>query len=151
MEQGTLVHATAIVAGTFCFLFVGPSGSGKTRLALGSIDSARRSGRFAALVADDQVLISRHGKNLIARCPTPIKGKAEIRGAGIVGVETVDAAKLDFAVRATDPAVDLRMASALEHYTLAQDAMLPLLRLPIDSIDPWANLQRIMKAYLAEK
>lgn len=151
MRQEFLVHATAIVAGTKGLLFVGASGSGKSRLALGCIDGARRSGHFSALVADDQVLISGKQGALIARCPPTITGKMEIRGAAIVEVETVEAAKLDFAVKATDPAVDLRIAPALENHELAPNAMLPLLRLPVNCIDPWASLQRIMDAYLTEK
>lgn len=149
--QPVLVHGTAIVTGTTGFLFIGPSGTGKTKLALGCINDARRSGHFAALVADDQVLVTQAQGQLIARCPNTIKGLAEIRGSAIVGIETVSACRLDFAVQAADRSPEQRLPPALEYYTLAQDAILPLLRLPIDCIDPWVNLRRILAAYLAEK
>ena len=150
MIAGTLVHGTAIVAGTTGYIFVGPSGAGKTRLAIACLDDARRENHFAALVADDQVLVTQIRGHLIARCPSTIKGKAEIRGAAIVDVQTVAAAKLVFAVRPTEPTITPRLAQKGEYYTLAQDAMIPLLRLPLNSVDPWANLQRIQDAYLAE-
>lgn len=145
-----LIHGTAIVAGTTGYLFVGPSGSGKTRLALACLDGARRENRFAALIADDQVEITLCDGHFIARCPPTIKGKAEIRGAAIVDVETIEVTTLSFAVQPTDPKTAARLAPHGENYTLVQDAMIPLLRLPADSIDPWASLQRIEAAYMAE-
>ena len=74
------VHATAAVIGTSGFLFVGPSGSGKTMLALSCVAAARHCGLFAALVSDDQVLMSMHNGRAIARRPASIAGLAEIRG-----------------------------------------------------------------------
>ena len=150
MTSEVLVHGTAIVAGTTGYLFVGPSGSGKTKLALACLDGARRANRFAALIADDQVQVTLRGGHFIARCPPTIKGKAEIRGAAIVDVETIAVAEIRFAVRPTDPREDMRLAPHGENYTLVQDAMIPLLRLPTDCIDPWANLLRIQAAYKAE-
>jgi len=150
MTSSVLVHGTAIVAGTTGYIFVGPSGSGKTRLALACINGARRANRFAALIADDQVQITIRNGHLIARCPPTIKGKTEIRGAAIVDVETIEVAELRFAVQPTNPRKDARIAPYGENYTLVQDAMIPLLRLPIDSVDPFDNLLRIQAAYLAE-
>ena len=150
MATAMLVHGTAIVAGTTGYLFIGPSGSGKTKLALACLDGARKANRFAALIADDQVQITIRDGHVIARCPLTIKGKAEIRGAAIVDVETVDVAVLNFAVQPSNLQTAARLAPQGENYTLVQDAMIPLLRLPMDCIDPWANLQLIQAAYLAE-
>jgi serine kinase of HPr protein (carbohydrate metabolism regulator) len=44
------------------------------------------------LIADDQVLLERHGSRLTARAPATIRGKLEVRGVGIVTVPTAAAA-----------------------------------------------------------
>ena len=62
---------------------MGPSGSGKSDLALRLLD------RGFTLVSDDQTIVRRDGNRLIASAPPTIKGKLEIRGVGIVEMETV--------------------------------------------------------------
>ena len=62
----------------------GPSGSGKSDLALRLLD------RGFTLVSDDQTIVSRDGDRLIASAPPNIAGKLEIRGIGIVDMDTVD-------------------------------------------------------------
>ena len=64
-------------------LISGPSGSGKSDLALRLID------RGFTLVSDDQTIVRRDGDRLFASAPPTIKGKLEIRGVGIVEMETV--------------------------------------------------------------
>ena len=88
------IHATAIVIGTTGILFVGPSGAGKSSAALQCIYEARMRGLSAALVSDDQVLVSEEDGRLIARAPASIAGLIEVRGAGIVRMETVGEAVL---------------------------------------------------------
>jgi serine kinase of HPr protein (carbohydrate metabolism regulator) len=127
----TNIHATAVVLGTRGFLFVGPSGAGKTTLALSCMAAAKNNGLFAALVSDDQVLISvQHGRT-IARRPASIAGLAEIRGAGIVDVETISAAVLDFAVLPIKPPFEPRMPPENETFRLPSGDFLPLLRIPL--------------------
>jgi serine kinase of HPr protein (carbohydrate metabolism regulator) len=63
-------------------LITGASGSGKSDLALRLID------RGFTLVSDDQTLVRRDGDRLIASAPSTIKGKLEIRGVGILEIET---------------------------------------------------------------
>jgi hypothetical protein len=150
-QSGFLVHGTAIVAGTTGILFVGPSGSGKSRLALETLFAARRADRFAALIADDQVWIENINQSLIASAPESIRGLAEIRGSAIVSVPTIGTARLNFAVATTRPGLDERLPPAGESIQLAQDAMLPLLRLSIDCRDPFENLSLILAAYQSEK
>ena len=89
------IHATALVCGDTGLLLRGPSGSGKSALALGLIDRLRHAGQFAALVADDRVLVGTDGGRLLARAPDPIRGLAELRGYGIVSVPTVSRAVVD--------------------------------------------------------
>jgi serine kinase of HPr protein (carbohydrate metabolism regulator) len=65
-------------------LITGASGAGKSDLSLRLID------RGFALVSDDQTLIRRDGDRLIASAPPSIQGKLEIRGIGIVEMETAN-------------------------------------------------------------
>ncbi len=64
-------------------LIAGPSGSGKSDLALRLLD------RGFTLVSDDRTIVRKDGDRLIASAPETIKGKLEIRGIGIVDMETV--------------------------------------------------------------
>ena len=77
-----IVHATTVAIGGRAVLITGPSGSGKSDLALRLID------RGFMLVSDDRTLVRRDGGRLLASAPERIAGKLEIRGIGIVEVET---------------------------------------------------------------
>jgi serine kinase of HPr protein (carbohydrate metabolism regulator) len=76
------VHGTSVARDGRAVLLTGPSGSGKSDLALRLIDRGFR------LVSDDQTILSRTGDRLTASAPTQIRGKMEIRGLGIVEMET---------------------------------------------------------------
>lgn len=86
------VHATAVVIGETGLLIRGASGAGKTSLAFALVEAARRSGTYAAFVADDRVALSCANGRLLARCPEAIAGLAERRGRGIEKVDHVPAA-----------------------------------------------------------
>ena len=77
------IHATSVALDGRAVLISGPSGSGKSDLALRLLD------RGFKLVSDDQTLLRREGERLIASAPPAIAGKIEIRGIGIVEVETL--------------------------------------------------------------
>jgi HPr kinase/phosphorylase len=77
-----LVHATAVAIEGEAILLRGPSGSGKSDLALRLIDDG------AQLVADDQTLLRRSGDRVMASAPPAIAGLLEVRGVGVVRVET---------------------------------------------------------------
>jgi serine kinase of HPr protein (carbohydrate metabolism regulator) len=77
------VHASTVATGGQAVLLSGPSGSGKSDLALRLID------RGFTLVSDDQTIVRREGDRLIAKAPPTIAGKLEVRGLGIVEMETV--------------------------------------------------------------
>jgi HPr kinase/phosphorylase len=87
-DETTLVHATSVAIGERAVLLRGPSGSGKSDLALRLIDAGAR------LVADDQTRIWRDGDVLLACAPESIAGLIEVRGVGIVRVESVPVARL---------------------------------------------------------
>jgi serine kinase of HPr protein (carbohydrate metabolism regulator) len=78
------IHASTVASDGRAVLISGPSGSGKSDLALRLLD------RGFALVSDDQTIVRRDGDRLVASAPPTIKGKLEIRGIGIVEMNTVN-------------------------------------------------------------
>ena len=77
------LHASAVASDGRAVLITGPSGSGKSDLALRLID------RGFAFVSDDRTVVKRDGERLLAMPAPNIAGKLEIRGIGIVDVESV--------------------------------------------------------------
>jgi HPr kinase/phosphorylase len=88
LSDTVLIHATAVAIASEAILLRGPSGSGKSDLALRLIDGG------AQLVADDQTLLRRVGDRVLASAPAAIAGLLEVRGVGIVKMETTDLAPL---------------------------------------------------------
>ena len=86
-----LLHATCIAVdgatGPLGVLLRGSSGAGKSDLAFRMIDQGAR------LVADDQCRLQRRngaaGAYLVARAPATIDGLLEVRGLGVVEVQTL--------------------------------------------------------------
>ena len=78
------IHASTVASDGRAVLISGPSGSGKSDLALRLLD------RGFTLVSDDQTIVRRDGDRLLASAPPTIKGKLEIRGIGIVDMDTVN-------------------------------------------------------------
>ena len=89
------VHASSVAMDGRAVLITGPSGSGKSDLALRLID------RGFTLVSDDQTIVRREGGRLIASAPPNIAGKLEIRGVGIVEMETVNNTPVALVVQLT--------------------------------------------------
>ena len=77
------LHASTVASDGRAVLITGPSGSGKSDLALRLID------RGFAFVSDDRTVVKRDGERLLAMPAPNIDGKLEIRGIGIVDVESV--------------------------------------------------------------
>lgn len=86
------VHATCVVLDGRGVLLRGPPGSGKSDLALRLID------RGALLLADDRVVLSRAGRQVVARCPPAIAGRIEVRGIGLCRVAAAESAPLAMVV-----------------------------------------------------
>ncbi|NUS99440.1 MAG: aldolase [Sphingomonas sp.] len=78
------IHASTVASEGRAVLISGPSGSGKSDLALRLLD------RGFTLVSDDQTIVRRDGDRLVASAPPNIKGKLEIRGIGIVEMDSVE-------------------------------------------------------------
>ncbi len=97
------LHATCVLAGRRGVLITGPSGSGKSSLALEMIDSPGHAAGgplvTAKLVADDQVLVERRGRELSASPPRELAGRLEVRGLGIMEVPFEPCAALGLVVQ----------------------------------------------------
>lgn len=89
------LHASCVAADGRAVLIVGASGSGKSDLALRMLD------RGFTLVSDDRTIVRRDGAKLIASAPATIRGKLEIRGIGIVEMESVDDMPVSLVVELT--------------------------------------------------
>ena len=89
------LHASCVTANGRAILITGRSGSGKSDLALRLID------RGFALVSDDRTILRKQDGKLIATAPDTIKGKIEVRGLGIVEMETVTSAPVALVVELT--------------------------------------------------
>ena len=77
------VHASTVASEGRAVLITGPSGSGKSDLSLRLLD------RGFTLVSDDRTIVRADGNRLLASAPPTIAGKLEVRGIGIVEMETV--------------------------------------------------------------
>ncbi len=78
------IHASSVAIDGRAVLITGPSGSGKSDLTLRLLD------RGFTLVSDDQTIVKKSATKLSASAPPNIRGKLEIRGVGIVEMESID-------------------------------------------------------------
>lgn len=134
-----VVHGTCVALGQRGALLRGPSGCGKSDLALRFLFLARRGPAAIAapaLVADDQVELTRDGGRLLAAAPESIRGKIEVRGVGIVNLKSLRACELVLVV-------DLVETQAVERLPTGDNKVrllgvdLPLLRLaPFETSAP---------------
>lgn len=91
-----VIHATTIALNGRAALICGPSGSGKSDLALRCLmqgPSPLVRGQ-ARLVSDDYTIFRRQDDAVFLRAPETIRDKLEVRGYGIVSLETVEEARL---------------------------------------------------------
>jgi serine kinase of HPr protein (carbohydrate metabolism regulator) len=107
MKQSQIfLHGTCVSVGGEGVLILGQPGSGKSALALRLIDEPGYGISSvllrSALVADDQVIVTRDQGRLMASAPTALRGKLEIRGLGIVTLATLPSAPLALVVRLQD-------------------------------------------------
>lgn len=143
------VHGTAIVVGTTGLIFLGPSGAGKSALAFDCMAQARLAGDFAALIADDQVFVSRLGPHVLARRPEPIRGLIELRHAGIARVESLPHALLHYAILPVEGGE--RLPPAHEIATLAPEITLAALRVPTGARMPFAFIKALIATDVATR
>ncbi|MCY0092846.1 HPr kinase/phosphorylase [Hoeflea ulvae] len=126
--SGESFHATAIISGATGVLFLGPSGSGKSAVAFACLNATIARGWNAALVADDQTILTAGAGRCIASCPPPIQGLLELRGTGIVAMRRSERAVMHLAVALTERSSETRSPPESETFSCG-DASLPLMRL----------------------
>ena len=97
------VHATAIAIGPVGVLLMGPSGACKSDLALRCL--AQAPGPLCPhatyLIADDRVVLTAAGGLVLASAPETIRGLIEVRGVGILAVETRQQVPVGLVIRLT--------------------------------------------------
>lgn len=98
------IHATCLLIGAVGVLVRGPSGAGKSALAAQLVEAERAGGRYAQLVSDDRVAVAAVNGRLVARAPSEIAGRLELRGFGIVATDFETAAVVRLVVDIVDPA-----------------------------------------------
>ena len=85
---GVVRHASSLVIGEMGVLIEGPSGSGKSSVMFGLVERAKLAGLDAAIISDDQTILTPKEDGLWLSAPEQIAGKAELRGFGIIDVQT---------------------------------------------------------------
>ncbi len=124
------VHGTAVVIDGTGLLFVGPSGSGKSSLAFDCLAEASLRGLPGVLVSDDQVLVSCENGRVIGRRPDTIRGLIELRYSGIVTLDSIEEAELQFAIIPVNADESMRLPPEDDWLSLAPDIRLPVIRVP---------------------
>src|SRR5215217_720355 len=112
------LHASTVALDGRAVLICGPSGAGKSDLALRLLD------RGFTLVSDDQTIVRKDGARLLASAPPTIHGKLEIRGVGIVDMETVGDVPVALFVELTS---DIQRLPDDSRERLVLDVPLPLI------------------------
>ena len=112
------LHASTVALDGRAVLISGPSGSGKSDLALRMLD------RGFTLVSDDQTIVRKDNGRVLASAPPTIHGKLEIRGVGIVEMETVSDVPVALFVELTS---DIQRLPDDSRERLVLDVKLPLI------------------------
>ena len=134
-----LLHATCISIAGRGALLIGPSGAGKSDLALRLMHLTARIGRDTVpvdLVADDQVIVELRAGRLLARAPTTLAGRLEVRGLGILEMRFAGETELCLVVEPAKAAGIERLPDPMPTIEIL-GLRLPLLRLaPFEASAP---------------
>ena len=133
----SLVHASAVRVGEHGVLIRGPSGAGKSSLLLGLLTLFRGT---STLVADDRVILTPQGGELIAAVPENLAGLMEVRGQGIVRRPYVSPARLHLVVDLRPFAECPRLPGPGDEAASVEGVALPRLILPIGAVDGAARV-----------
>lgn len=145
--MAALVHGTALAVGATGLILVGPSGAGKSSMAVRLIAEAKRSGHFAALLSDDQVLVEVVNGRLVATPPPAIRGLIELRGSGIGRMETIGAAVVDFALQPVIVDSSTRIPQENQRWTAVESLSLPLVFIDRAVADPFGLLAALIAGF----
>ena len=139
----TCLHGTCVSIGDDGVLILGAPGSGKSDLALRLIDAPGSgiSGEIlpCKLVSDDQVIVRRDQGRLVASAPAALHGKLEIRGLGIVTLETQPSAPLALIARLQAHAAIERLPAPATFDILGH--LLPIIEIDAESASAPARLR----------
>lgn len=131
-ESGELMHATAVLVGDRGVLITGSSGSGKSSIAGELVDRASANGVFAAVISDDQCLLSAVSDRLICAAPVTLRGGLEVRGSGPHAVDHETAAVIHLVAELVEPEQAIRFAD--DGNIQLQGVAIPHLALPARDI-----------------
>jgi len=138
----TLIYGTCVTLDGAAVLLRGPSGSGKSDLALRLLDDGAR------LISDDQTFVKMQDGRLVATAPETIAGKMEVRGVGILSVESENSGILELVVDlAADPPERMPDPETIEILSIA----LPLLRLNPFEASATAKLRLALRSLAGEE
>jgi HPr kinase/phosphorylase len=124
VTDSLLVHATAVAIDGGAILLRGPPGCGKSDLALRLIEGGAR------LIADDQALLLRPDGHVLVRAPATIAGLIEVRGIGILRLDSLDEVRLALVV-------DLVPAGQIERLPEPQFETILGLAIPLLALAPF--------------
>jgi serine kinase of HPr protein (carbohydrate metabolism regulator) len=116
------LHGNCLWVNETGVLILGDAASGKTELALTMINSGR-----GTLVADDQVIIEREHKILMARPPEGLQGLMQIHGIGIFNLYNIAPVPLHLIIELV-PHTDVPLIPEKSEKEI-QGLSLPLLKL----------------------
>lgn len=119
-----LLHGSCVCWPEGAALLRGGSGAGKSDLALRLIENG------AALVADDQVSVTRDGMILLAAPPPSLAGLLEVSGIGILCFDFSAPARLTLLVDLVEEGEVERMPETLSEELLG-------IALPLFRLSPW--------------
>jgi HPr kinase/phosphorylase len=130
-----IVHASTISLNGTGVLVRGKSGAGKSDIVLQLLETLGHGLRNVpietVLVSDDQTLLVTEGGKLFASAPATIKGLLEVRGQGILNVQSLDHVPVVLVV-------DLKPIAEIERMPEDDDMRTEILgvSLPWIAIDP---------------
>ena len=136
MDAGrTRLHGSCVAVDGQGLLVLGASGSGKSNLAL------RLMAYGAALVADDQVILTARDGRIVAASPPVLRGRIEARGLGLL--RATPAPPVPLAAVADLDRAETERLPPLRHITLL-GLDLPLFH-RVDGIDFAAALMQVLR------
>lgn len=121
-QDTSSLHGNCLWVNETGVLILGNAASGKTGLTLAMINSGR-----GTLVADDQVIINRAHKILMARPPDALQGMMQIHGIGIVDFDYMAPVPLHLIIQLV-PHEDVPLIAEKSEKEI-EGLSLPLLRL----------------------
>ena len=124
-----MVHATCIAFDGKAILLRGSPGSGKSDLAIRALAEGAR------LIADDQVVLTSDGETVQASAPDALRGMIEVRGLGIIRVESDPKAPVALVADLSDP--QTTAAEMIERIPYRRDCTVMGVTLPWFKIAPF--------------